>query len=130
MIAVIFELEPLAGRREAYLALAADLRPLLDGIDGFVSIERFQSLANPDKLLSLSIFRDEAAVRQWRTTMEHRRAQTAGWASILRHYRLRVATVLRDYGMTDRDQAPSDSRAVHAPVDSITCPRSVPVPER
>lgn len=113
MIAVIFELEPLPGRREAYLALAADLRPMLDEIDGFVSIERFQSLSNPDKLLSLSVFRDEAAVRQWRNTVAHRDAQASGRSSILRDYRLRVAAVLRDYGMTDRGEAPPDSQAVH-----------------
>lgn len=113
MIAVIFELEPMPGKRDAYLSLAAEMRPLLDRIDGFVSIERFQSLADPNKLLSLSVFRDEEAVRAWRTAVNHRRAQAAGRASILRDYRLRVATVLRDYGMADRDQAPSDSRTAH-----------------
>lgn len=113
MIAVIFELEPLPGKRDAYLALAAEMRPLLDRIDGFVSIERFQSLADPDRLLSLSVFRDEASVREWRNTVDHRRAQAAGRESILRDYRLRVATVLRDYGMAERDEAPSDSRGVH-----------------
>lgn len=113
MIAVLFELEPLPGQRDAYLAMAAELRPMLEEIDGFVSIERFQSLTNPDKLLSLSIFRDEAAVAAWRNTMHHRRAQAAGRSSIFRDYRLRVAEVLRDYGMRGRAQVPDDSRAVH-----------------
>lgn len=114
MIAVIFELEPLPGKRDAYLAMATELRPLLEEIDGFVSIERFQSLSNPDKLLSLSVFRDEAAVEAWRTRMPHRRAQTAGRASVFHDYRLRVASILRDYGMHDRAQAPADSRRIHA----------------
>ena len=113
MIAVLFELEPRAGKRDAYLAMAAEMRPLLEEIDGFVSIERFQSLTNPDKLLSLSVFRDEAAVAAWRSTMQHRRAQSAGRTSIFHDYRLRVASVLRDYGLTDRAQAPDDSRTAH-----------------
>nr|WP_028796315.1 antibiotic biosynthesis monooxygenase [Thalassobaculum salexigens] len=115
MIAVLFELEPLGGQRDAYLALAAELKPVLEEIDGFVSIERFQSLSNPDKLLSLSVFRDEAAVAAWRNTMLHRRAQAAGRVAIFRDYRLRVASVLRDYGMTERAEAPADSRAAHGP---------------
>jgi heme-degrading monooxygenase HmoA len=111
MIAVIFEVVP--NRRDAYLDAAAELRPLLDGVDGFVSIERFQSLADPEKLLSLSFWRDEAAVAQWRKTPEHRAAQAAGRGGILRDYRLRVAPVARDYGMTNRDDAPADSRAAN-----------------
>lgn len=113
MIAVIFEVEPTEGRRDAYLGIAADLRPLLDGIDGFISIERFQSLVNPGKLLSLSFWRDEEAVKEWRNTEEHRQAQKAGRGGVLAGYRLRVAHVLRDYGMGDREEAPTDSRAVH-----------------
>jgi heme-degrading monooxygenase HmoA len=104
MIAVIFEVLP--RDREAYLGRAADLRPLLGGIDGFLSIERFESLTMPGKLLSLSFWRDEEAVAAWRNTGEHRAAQAAGRAHILEDYRLRVAAVVRDYGMTDRDEAP------------------------
>ncbi len=111
MIAVIFEVWP--HERERYLGLAADLRPLLDGIDGFVSIERFESLAEPGKLLSLSFWRDEAAVAAWRNLEHHRAAQSAGRAGVLSDYRLRIAGVVRDYGMTDRAQAPADSRAVN-----------------
>ena len=111
MIAVIFEVEP--HREDAYLGIAADLRPLLDGIDGFVSVERFRSLANPQKLLSLSFWRDEAAVAAWRTAVEHRAAQRAAREGILRDYRLRIAHVARDYGMTERAQAPRDSRVVY-----------------
>lgn len=113
MIAVIFEVQPAPGRRDAYLGIAADLRPLLDGADGFISVERFQSLTDPDRLLSLSFWRDEEAVEAWRNTELHRRAQQAGRAGIFAGYRLRVAQVLRDYGPTDRGQAPADSRAVH-----------------
>ena len=113
MLAVIFELEPSAGRRDDYLDLAAALRPELDSIDGFISIERFESLAQPGKLLSLSFWRDEAAIEKWRNLERHRSAQRAGRKGIFSHYRLRVAHVIRDYGMHDRDAAPDDSRAVH-----------------
>ena len=111
MIAVIFEVEPADGKRDAYLGIAADLRPLLDGIDGFVSVERFQSLANPQRVLSLSFWRDEEAVRAWRNTEEHRQAQKAGRGGVFAGYRLRIARVVRDYGMTEREGAPADSRA-------------------
>ena len=113
MIAVIFEVEPADGKRDAYLGIAADLRPLLDGIDGFVSVERFQSLANPQRVLSLSFWRDEEAVRAWRNTEEHRQAQKAGRGGVFAGYRLRIAQVIRDYGMTEREGAPADSRARH-----------------
>ncbi len=113
MIAVIFEAQPHPGRRDAYLDAAARLRPLLEKIDGFVSIERFESLTTPGKILSLSLWRDEEAVRAWRNVEEHRRIQAAGRQSIFADYRLRVAAVIRDYGMNDRAQAPEDSRRVH-----------------
>jgi heme-degrading monooxygenase HmoA len=114
MIAVIFEVLPRAGSRDAYLNTAARLKPLLESIDGFISVERFESLTNPGKILSLSIWRDEDAVREWRNVEDHRRVQAAGRQSIFEDYRLRVAAVIRDYGMNDRAQAPEDSRAVHA----------------
>ena len=113
MIAVIFAVEPRAGRRDDYLGAAAELRPQLEQADGFVSIERFESLTHPGKILSLSFWRDEAAVERWRNVEEHRRAQSAGRAGIFADYRLRVAQVLRDYGMNERAEAPKDSRAVH-----------------
>lgn len=113
MIAVIFEVQPAEGRRDAYLGIAADLRPLLDGIDGFISIERFQSLNDESRILSLSFWRDEEAVKAWRNTEEHRQAQRAGRGGIFAGYRLRIAHVLRDYGMNERAEAPEDSRALH-----------------
>ena len=113
MIAVIFEVEVAEGRQSDYLDIAAELKPMLDEIDGFISVERFQSLTNPDKLLSLSFFRDEEAVAQWRALSTHRAAQSKGRAGVFRDYRLKVAHVLRDYGMTDRAEAPEDSRAQH-----------------
>ncbi len=114
MIAVIFEVTPSAEGRDRYLELAAELKPLLQEIDGFLSIERFQSLTDPGKLLSLSFWRDEAAVQSWRRLEAHRQAQSEGRAGVFADYRLRVAAVLRDYGMTDnRDQVPADSRAAH-----------------
>ena len=111
MIAVLFEVLPTPGRQDRYLALAEMLRPELDGIDGFLSIERFESLAQPGKLLSLSFWRDEAAVAAWRNAAPHRTSQAEGRDGVLADYRLRVATVVRDYGMTDRAGAPRDSRA-------------------
>jgi len=113
MIAVIFEVWPAEGHREDYLKLAAGLRPFLEQIDGFLSIERFESLTEPGKMLSLSVFRDEAAVAQWRALEAHRLAQAKGRAGIFKNYRLRVAGVIRDYGMFEREQAPTDSRKVH-----------------
>lgn len=114
MIAVIFEVWPSAQGRADYLALAAALRPLLDEVDGFISIERFSSLSDPDKLLSLSFFRDEAALAQWRQLEAHRAVQSAGRHGVFDDYRLRIAVVVRDYGMADREEAPADSRCRHS----------------
>jgi heme-degrading monooxygenase HmoA len=113
MIAVIFEVWPNEGSKAEYLDIAAGLRPLLDEIDGFISIERFESLSEPGKLLSLSFWRDEQAVEEWRRLEKHRAAQAEGRARIFENYRLRVTGVIRDYGMHDREQAPSDSLAIH-----------------
>ncbi|MES0882837.1 antibiotic biosynthesis monooxygenase family protein [Roseibium sp. SCP14] len=113
MIAVIFEVIPHADKKQDYLGVAAELRPLIDEIDGFLSVERFQSLTNPEKLLSVSFFRDEEALNEWRRLTQHRKAQKAGRSGYFKDYRLRVAHVLRDYGMEDRDEAPEDSRAVN-----------------
>lgn len=113
MIAVIFEVWPAAGERDTYLDIAVDLRPLLDQIDGFISIERFESISNVGKMLSLSFWRDEAAVEQWRTLEKHRSAQQVGRDYVFQNYRLRIAGVVRDYGMLEREQAPADSRRRH-----------------
>jgi heme-degrading monooxygenase HmoA len=113
MIAVIFEFEPDAGKTAEYLEIASDLHPIVEEIDGFISIERFESLAQPGKILSLSLWRDEEAVKEWRNVAEHRQAQRAGRNGIFSGYRLRVASVIREYGMDERDQAPDDSRAAH-----------------
>jgi heme-degrading monooxygenase HmoA len=113
MIAVIFEVVPHEARRQQYLDAAASLRAELEEVDGFLSIERFQSLAQPGKILSLSFWRDEEAVARWRNSAEHRAVQAAGRAGIFSDYRLRVAAVMRDYGLHDRAEAPPDSRAVH-----------------
>ena len=113
MIAVIFEVYPHPDHKAEYLDIAATMRPLLDEIDGFISVERFQSLTNPDKLLSLSFFRDEDAVKKWRTLSAHRGAQSKGRGGIFTDYHLRIAHVIRDYGMFEREEAPDDSRAQH-----------------
>jgi heme-degrading monooxygenase HmoA len=113
MIAVIFEVDPAEGQRDTYLDIAERLKPELEAIDGFISVERFESLANPGKVLSLSFFRDEAAVAAWRNTGDHRCAQAAGRGGVFAGYRLRVARVLRDYGLEEREEAPKDSRAAH-----------------
>lgn len=106
MHVVIFEVEPTAEGRETYFALAAELKSELEKIDGFISVERFQSLSNPEKFLSLSVWRDEAALARWRAHAEHRAAQAAGRARLFRDYRIRVAAVVRDYGMAARAEAP------------------------
>jgi heme-degrading monooxygenase HmoA len=113
VIAVIFEVWPDPDRKQEYLDIAASLRPLLEQVDGFISVERFESLSEPGKILSLSVFRDEAAVARWRALEQHRAAQSSGRDGIFRDYRLRVAGVIRDYGMTRREQAPGDSRDKH-----------------
>ena len=113
MIAVVFEAWPAEGQMTHYLDLAAALGPTLERIDGFVSIERFESLSQPGKLLSLSFWRDEEAVSAWRNTPSHRLTQARGRDGVFSDYRLRVAAVVRDYGLTERAMAPGDSRAAH-----------------
>lgn len=113
MIAVIFEVIPYVGERHRYLDLAGELRSDLEKIDGFISIERFESLTMRGKILSLSFFRDEEAVRAWRNLEAHRAAQKAGRNGIFADYRLRIGHVIRDYGMVERAEAPEDSRQVH-----------------
>jgi heme-degrading monooxygenase HmoA len=113
MIAVIFEVWPADGRKDDYLNLAAALRADLDQVDGFISVERFQSLSDPAKLLSLSFWRDEEAVKGWRNNQRHRATQAAGRNGIFADYRLRIGAVIRNYGMNDRAKAPVDSRMAH-----------------
>ena len=114
MIAVIFEVEPAEGQMDAYLDHAAALRPVLEQMPGFLSVERFRSLTNPARLLSLSFWADEAAVANWRNQEKHRAAQSAGRHGVFAGYRLRVASVLRDYTLDERrDQAPADSNQRH-----------------
>ena len=115
MIAVIFEAVSKPDRREEYFHLAAALRAALEDIEGFISVERFQSFSDPDKLLSLSIWRDEDALARWRTSPVHRRAQEAGRSGIFEDYQLRIARIVRDYGMTERAEAPDDSNRFHSP---------------
>ena len=109
MIGIIFEVQPGESKRGAYLDYAARLKPELEKMDGFVSVERFESLTTPGKMLSLSFWRDEAAVANWRNHTEHRVAQAAGRAGIFADYRLRVVSVIRDYGPNDRAEAPADA---------------------
>jgi heme-degrading monooxygenase HmoA len=113
MIAVIFEVWASEGRKDEYLEIAASLRADLNSIDGFISVERFQSLTDPKKLLSLSFWRDEEAIRKWRNHSSHRKSQIQGRTGVFADYRLRIAAITRDYGMTDRAAAPDDSRAIH-----------------
>lgn len=120
MIAVIFEVQPAPGQMDHYLDHAARLRPLLDDHAGFISVERFRSLSDPTKLLSLSFFDDEAAITRWRNGPEHRKTQSAGRAGIFENYRLRIADVSRDYGLHDRRQAPKDSKVHHAGRGSLS----------
>ena len=112
MIAVIVEVEPHPEHKQQYLDIAASLRPQLEKIDGFISIERFQSLTDETKILSLSFFRDEQAIKDWRTLQSHREAQSKGRENIFRDYRIRIASVMRDYGLNERDEAPGDSKEI------------------
>jgi heme-degrading monooxygenase HmoA len=113
MIAVIFEVVPNEGKKEEYLNIAASLRPELDHIDGFISIERFQSFSNPEKVLSLSFWKDEESIQQWRNLEMHRHAQEKGRNEVFKDYHLRIATVVRDYGMFERKETPEDSSSYH-----------------
>ena len=113
MIAVIFEFTVAPESTQAYFDVAATLRPELEAFDGFISIERFSSLVTEGKILSLSFWRDEEAVQRWRNVERHRAAQASGRHGIFKDYRLRVASVVRDYGMHERGEAPQDSRSVH-----------------
>ena len=114
MIAIIFEVEPDPARQHEYLATAQALRASLEAIDGFVSVERFESLTQPGRLLSLSFWRDEDSIQRWRQLEQHRMAQAAGRTQVFEDYRLRIAHVLRDYSLTERSEAPADSRKVHS----------------
>lgn len=113
MIAVIFEFTPAEGRTQDYFGLVAQLKPELEKAEGFISLERFESLTARGKFLSLQFWKDEESVRKWRNVQLHRKAQAAGRAGIFKEYRLRIAGVLRDYTMNERAQAPRDSVAVH-----------------
>lgn len=114
MIAVIFEVHPAEGRKDEYLDIAAAMRPMVEEVEGFISVERFESLTHPGKLLSLSFFEDEAALDRWRNLTAHRGAQRRGRTGVFKDYRLKVASVIRDYGMFDREEAPSDSLEAHS----------------
>jgi heme-degrading monooxygenase HmoA len=107
MMAVIFEVWPAKGRKDDYLKLAAALRSEVEKIDGFISVERFESLYEEGKLLSLQFWRDDEAIGEWRRQLDHRKAQTQG-PYMFADYRLRIAQVVRDYGPKDRAQAPAD----------------------
>lgn len=113
MIAVIFEFTPAPGRFPDYLALVDQLKPELEKAEGFISLERFESITAPGKFVSLQFWRDEESVRKWRNLQQHREAQKQGRAGIFAGYRLRIAGVLRDYTMDQRGQAPRDSAAAH-----------------
>jgi len=114
MLAVIFEVWPVEGRSNEYFDIATQLRPLLAQIDGFISIERFESVTNKGKFLSLSFWRDEAAIAQWRNLEAHRQAQASGRSELFKDYRIRVASVIRDYTQQSREQTPVDSRKIYS----------------
>ncbi len=113
MLAVIFEVLPKEENKQEYLDIAAELKPLLANIDGFISIERFASLQNPNKILSLSFWENEAAIERWRNLETHRQGQAKGISHVFEDYRIRVGSIIRDYGMSVREQAPDDSNERH-----------------
>jgi heme-degrading monooxygenase HmoA len=96
MFAVIFEVRPKKERWDDYLALAQQLRPRLEAIDGVIANERFKSLRAEGKLLSLSIWRDEKAVIRWRTHGEHHDVQRKGRFEVFEDYHLRVGEIVFD----------------------------------
>ncbi|MDP4264570.1 MAG: antibiotic biosynthesis monooxygenase [Bacteroidota bacterium] len=112
-IAVIFEVIPADGHKDEYLDIALSLKPELEKIKGFISIERFQSIYHPGKILSLSFWEDEEAIREWRNLEVHRNAQSKGREHIFKDYHLKIAQVVRDYGMFDRKEVPADSKFYH-----------------
>ena len=114
-VAVIFEVIPKETQKEEYLEIAKELAPELEKISGFISIERFQSIYHPEKILSLSFWESEEAIQEWRNLEIHRNAQAKGRDHIFGDYHLRIASVVRDYGMSDRKEAPADSNAFHHP---------------
>ena len=116
MIAIIFEVEPHEGKADAYFGQALNLKPLLETMPGFISVERFESVTQKGKFLSLSFWKDEESVKHWRNMEEHRRVQEMGRKAIFKDYRLRVANVIRDYGMNERAEAPKDSKGRHIPL--------------
>ena len=113
MVSVIFEVTPQPEHRDGYLSWAAELKEELLKMEGFISIERFQSLTDPGKILSLQFWRDDACLTAWRNLDAHRAAQLAGRTTMFKDYRLRIAEVTRDYGLEAREEAPKDSRAAH-----------------
>ena len=113
MIAVIFEVFPKEENKQEYLDIAASLKPMLAAYDGFISIERFASLQDSNKILSLSFWEDEASIEKWRNDMMHRKGQAAGMQHIFSDYRIRVGQVVRDYSLNDRETAPADSNEFH-----------------
>jgi len=121
MIAVIFEVIPHETEKDQYFTIAAALRPELEKMPGFISIERFQSITNPEKILSLSFWKDEESVQQWRNFEMHRHAQAKGRQGIFKDYHLRIAHVVRDYGMFNRTEAPADSKDFHNNIDNLPC---------
>lgn len=114
MIAVIFEVIPNAEGKSAYFSIAADLRKYLNDIPGFISIERFQSLSDERKILSLSFWEDESAVEQWRNLEVHRAAQAKGRSTLFDDYRIRIGHIVRDYSLRNREQVPDDSKIAHS----------------
>src|SRR5690242_18647985 len=113
MIAAILEVYVKEEHRQEYLDIAAQLRPLLDDIDGFISVERFESLYTPGKLISLSFWRDEEAIAAWQQVREHHIAQAKGRSTIFEDYRMKIARVMWDYSKHDRAQAPQNRQVSH-----------------
>ncbi len=113
MIAVIFEVLPKEENKQEYFDIAANLKPILENIEGFISVERFESLQTDGKFLSLSFWESEEAIEKWRNETMHREGQSNGLGHIFSDYRIRVGSIIRDYGMEKREEAPKDSNEYH-----------------
>ncbi len=108
-IVVLFEVTPTKEGMEKYLELASMLKPMLSGFDGFISAERFQSLNNEGKLLSMNVWENEEAIEKWRNTLSHRMSQLEGKNKLFESYKITVCNTIREYSNTDRKNAPQDS---------------------
>ena len=104
-VVVLFEVTPTAEGKVRYLELAAQLKLLLSDAKGFIHSERFSSLNEEGKLLSLNVWENEESVKKWRNELHHRMSQSEGRERLFENYRITVAYVIREYDDYNRREA-------------------------